>query len=167
MRTESSIILVLTLLVSACAGVADLRPGESVVADVRRALGEPAMRWQDDDGTICLAYPRGPEGLKTFMVRIAADGRLKDVENVLDEQHFADVNPGMSKEQVLRRLGPPQPGRTMYFKARDELAWEWRYCDVRNGEARFSVLFDATKETARSAYSVRDTCESGQCWCAH
>jgi len=167
MRTKSLIIFPLTLLLAACAGVADLRPGESGIADVQRALGDPQMRWQDDGGTTHLAYPRGPEGLKTFIARIGPDGRLQSVENVLDEQHFAAVKPGMGKEQVLQLLGPPQPRRTMYFEARDELAWEWRYCDSGNGEARFSVLFDASKETVRSAFSLQDTCESGRCWCGH
>ncbi|MBU0753435.1 MAG: outer membrane protein assembly factor BamE [Gammaproteobacteria bacterium] len=157
----------LALLLAACAGVADLRPGESRIEDVQRSLGAPQLQWQDAGGTTHLAYPRGPEGLKTFIARIGPDGRLQGIENVLDEQHFAAIKPGMGKEQVLRLLGPPQPQRTIYFAARDELAWEWRYCDAGNGEARFSVLFDATSETVRSSFSLLDTCESGRCWCGH
>jgi len=160
-------VLLSTLLLVACAGAPALRPGESGVDDVQRAMGAPALRWQDADGSTHLAYPHGPMGYTTLLVRLGADGKLRSIENVLDEEHFAAVKPGMDKEQVLRLLGPPQPSWTVYFKARDELAWEWRYCDAWNIAARFNVLFDATRGTVRSTLSVRESCGEIDCRCAH
>ena len=57
---------------------------------------------------------------------------------------------GRRKEQVLRVLGPPDYGASVYFKARDELVWDWRYCDVFGRPARFLVLFDGTSGATRS-----------------
>lgn len=57
------------------------------------------------------------------------------------------------------------PAWTVYFKARDELVWEWRYCDAWNRLARFDVLFDATKEVVRSTLSIREECGRDSCWC--
>lgn len=49
----------------------------------------------------------------------------------------------MTQAEVLQLIGPPQPDWTAYFKARDELVWEWRYCDSWR-EAALDVLFDGT-----------------------
>lgn len=166
MRIKFWTILLLALINAACASIASLRPGESTLEDVQRIMGEPAMRWQEADGSSRLAYPQGPAGVQTFMIRLDPAGRVLGVEDVLDTEHFAAIKPGMDKEQVLRLLGPPQPHWTVYFKARDELAWEWRYCDSWNTATRFAVLFDGTAGTVRSTVSVREQCGRAHCACA-
>ena len=148
------IVVSLTVVLVACASYngTGLRTGEARLEDVVRVMGTPAMRWQDPDGSLQLAYPRGPEGIHTFMVKLGPDGRLQSIENVLDEAHLARIRPGMTKAQVLRILGPPDygPGRTTYFKARDELVWDWRACTNNVNIQRIYVLFDATAGTVRS-----------------
>ena len=146
------IALLLTAALSACAAYSGtgLRPGEARLADVQNVMGEPALRWQDADGSVQLAYPRGPAGFHTFMVNLGPDGRLQSVVNVLNQTGFARISPGMTKEQVLRVLGPPDYGRSVYFKARDELVWDWRICADTLNAARFFVLFDGTAGTVRS-----------------
>ncbi len=119
-------------------------------------MGPPAMRWLDADGSVQLAYPRGPAGLHSFMVKLGPDGRLQSIENVLNQAGFARISPGMSKEQVLRVLGPPDDSRTVYFKARDELVWDWRFCASNLNTARFLVLFDATAGTVRSSMALSE-----------
>jgi len=145
--------LVASLVVAACAsyGGGSLKPGEARLEDVYLAMGQPALQWQDPDGSRQLAYPRGPMGYDTFMVRLGPDGRLLSIENVLNEKHLATVRAGMSKEQVLRVLGPPDASATTYFKARDELVWDWRYLSADfNEPMRMMVLFDAASGTVRS-----------------
>ncbi|MFA7241679.1 MAG: outer membrane protein assembly factor BamE [Sulfuricellaceae bacterium] len=162
-----------TLLLGACAAYSGhgLKPGVDRLEDVVHVMGQPAMRWQDADGAAQLAYPRGPQGFHTYMAHIAPDGKLSRIENVMDQQSFARIQPGMTKTQVLRILGPAYPRWTEYFAARDELAWEWRYCDTWNDAARFNVLFDNTKETVRTTLSLTEAqkglCGKGTCWCAH
>lgn len=147
-----STVLLLTLALAACASYSGsgLQPGVARLEDVVRVMGQPAMRWQDPDGSVQLAYPRGPAGNDTFMVRLGPDGRLQSKANVLDEAGLARIRPGMTKEQVLRVLGPPDHGRTAYFKARDELVWDWRACTHNVNIQRIYVLFDATAGTVRS-----------------
>jgi len=149
-------VVLLTLVLAACASYsgAGLRPGEARLEDVVRLMGQPAMRWQDPDGSIQLAYPRGPAGIHTFMVKLGADGRLQSNANVLDEAGLARIRPGMTQEQVLRVLGPPDYSRTAYFKARDELVWDWRACTYNLNMQRVYVLFDATAGTVRSTMSL-------------
>lgn len=146
-----------SVLLSACAAYSGsgLQPGTSTLAEVVRAMGEPAMRWQDSDGSVQLSYPRGAAP-QSFMVRIGPDGKLQSIRNVLVPEVTAKIIAGMSKDDVLRLIGPPIANRTTYFKARDELAWDWRY-EERLGElAYFSVLFDATRGTVRSTLVIPD-----------
>jgi hypothetical protein len=147
------------VLLSACAGYGghDLKPGIATLPEVVATMGEPAMRWKDADGREQLAYPRGPAGTQTFMAFIGSDGRLDRIEGVLDMEHFARIQPGKSDQAaVLRLLGPSQPRWTEYFKARDELVWEWRFCDSWNQLARFDVLFDASSGIVRTTYQRPD-----------
>mgnify|MGYP000882926848 CR=1 FL=1 len=147
--------LALVILLSACAAYSGygLKPGVATASDVIATMGTPAMRWLDADGSEQLAYPRGPSGPQTFMVFIAPDGRLQRIEQVLNMEHFARIEPGKSdREAVLRLLGPPAPQWTEYFKARNELVWEWQFCDAWNQLARFDVLFDASTGIVRTSY---------------
>ncbi|MFA5170837.1 MAG: outer membrane protein assembly factor BamE [Sulfuriferula sp.] len=169
MKILSGILLV--LLLSACASYSGrgLEPGTAGYDDVIRVMGQPAMRWQNADGSSQLAYPRGPMGVQTFMAVIAADGKLKSLKNVLDAKHFAQIQPGMTKDQVLRILGPSEPSWTTYYARRDELVWEWRYCNELRQLSRFDVLFDGSKGIVRSSMgmteSQRGLCGKVECMC--
>ena len=163
--------ILVVLLLGACASYngRGLKPGEAQLDDVVRVMGQPAMRWQNPDGSMQLAYPRGPMGFHTFMAFIGTDGKLKSIENVLDSETFARIQAGMTKGQVLRVLGPSQPSRTIYFESRDELVWEWRYCNLWRQASRFNVLFDGSKGTVRSTMSLTESqmglCGEMECWC--
>lgn len=162
MKLSISIPAVAFLASCAAYSGGGLKPGESRLDDVQRAMGEAAMRWQDADGSLQLAYPRGPAGYHTYMANLGADGRLRSIRNVLEPETFQRIRPGMTKNEVLRLLGPSQPAWTAYFKARDELVWEWRYCDNLGEPARFDVLFDGSRETVRSTMSLAES----QLWSA-
>jgi hypothetical protein len=116
-------------------------------------MGQPAMRWKNPAGGEQLAFPRGPAGFHTFMLVTDRQGILQSIENVLEPKHFARLRQGMNEDQVLQILGPPFHPWTVYFEARDELVWEWRYCDDYLEPARFNVLFDKTSGTMRSSMS--------------
>lgn len=161
-----AVLLGLATVAGGCAGPQSLVPGEAGMADVQRVLGEPALTWREPDGSQRLAYPRGPFGYHTWMVDLDPKGKLRRVENVLDEAHFAAVRPGMKHEQVLKALGPSDPSGTAYYAARDELAWEWRYCDNWNTAQRFNVLFDASQGTVRSTVTVPVWCREWSCACS-
>ena len=87
-------------------------------------------------------------------------------KNTLSPESLNRIKPGMSKDQVTRLIGPPEPSLTTYFEARDELVWEWRICDEWKQRARFDVLFDATKGVVRSTLTLREECGPGPCWCS-
>lgn len=149
------LVLACCFFLAACAAYSGrgLTPGVSSEAEVRAVMGSPALRWDLSGGGVQMAYPRGPAGFHTWMVFVDAAGRLERIENVLDTAHFARVQTGMSQAEVLQLLGPPQPQWTAYFPARDELVWEWRFCDSWGEAARFDVLFDGATKRVRSTLS--------------
>ncbi len=156
---KTLVALICALVIAGCASYngRGLKPGISTVEDVIQLMGQPAMRWQEPGGGELLAYPRGPAGFDTFMVMIDSKGIMSSLQGVLDMRHFALIRQGMTKDEVLRILGPSQPQWTVIFERRDELVWEWRYCDAWNEPARFNVLFDNTTGLVRSTQSYTES----------
>jgi len=136
-------------LLSACAGFAHygLEAGRSSEADVRGAMGTPAMEFANPDGTRQLAYPTGPLGTQTHMAFISGDGKLVRLEQVLDEAHFARIVPGQStREDVRRLIGPPF--QTLEFRNLGQVAWDYHFMDAWGYLADLSVMIDGAGRVA-------------------
>ncbi|MDE2598087.1 MAG: hypothetical protein KGL40_00535 [Rhodocyclaceae bacterium] len=131
-------------------------PGVTTQAEIVARKGPPALHVEEAKQVTRLFWPTGPNGTSTIRARFDGQQRLISYEEVLDMQHFSKIQPGMSMDDVLREIGPPFAPWTIYFKARDELVWEWRYCDSWNAAARFNVLFDGTSKLVRSTMSLTE-----------
>ena len=137
--------LIAALIAAAVAGCAsyggtNLQAGTSTEAQARASMGQPAVEFRNDDGSRTLAYPRGPLGTQTFMVDLSRDGVVQAVRPVLYDGTFYQIHPGMTRDEILRMIGPP--GDTMHFARLDHESWEWRYYDTWGYLAIFSVDFD-------------------------
>ena len=117
-----------------------LKPGVSTEADVRTLMGTPAMEFTESDGSRRLVFPRGPLGTRTYIVDIGADHALRSVDQVLSDDTFYRIQPGQTRDDVLRLIGPP--GETMAFPLSGNYAWDYRYQDTWGYLAIFSVTFD-------------------------
>ncbi len=125
-----------------------LEEGLSTEADVRAQFGEPATIWPEQDGGRTFEYNRQPMGHQNFMITIGADGRMSALRQVLAPHVFAQVQPGMSQEQVRRLLG--QPARRMTYDLKQETDWDWRWVDPPAREMVFTVTFGADGRVLRS-----------------
>lgn len=132
------------LLAAACASYDgySLRPGASTETEVRGVMGPPALELAAADGGRRLVYPRGPLGTQTFMADVGKDGVLKAVRQALTDDTFNAIVPGLTREDVLRRIGPP--GDTMYFPRLDHTSWDYRYMDTWGYLAEFSVILNSS-----------------------
>ena len=139
---KTVIRLFLMLLLAGCASYdgRGLRPGVSSEAEVRGLMGPPAIELAVDDGGKRLAYPRGPLGTQTFMADIGRDGMLQGVRQVLNDDTFNGIRPGLTRDDILRRIGPP--GETMQFSLSGNTAWDYRFVDTWGYLAVFSVTFN-------------------------
>jgi hypothetical protein len=152
------ILSLLVLVLSGCAilGGPVLTPGVTTQEEIFGYRGPPAHFVEETGGIKRFFWPTGPMGTSTIMARFDDKKRLLSYEEVLNMEHFAAIQAGMSMEEVLREIGPPYSGWTTYFKARDELVWEWKYCNSWNNTARFHVLFDGSTKKVRSTLSLTE-----------
>lgn len=120
-------------------GLDKLHPGESSENDVRNVMGQPDTVWEDAGGGRTLEYPKGPEGVRTWMFAIDGNGKLIGYTQVLTEDNFARIRVGMEREQVRRMLGKPRTVAT--FGRKNEEVWDWRYLE-NNTSRFFNVHFD-------------------------
>ena len=126
-------------------GLDKLAKGISTEADVRGVMGQPDTVWEEENGARTLEYPKGPEGSRTWMFEIDRGGKLVDYRQVLTEETFGRIRPGMSKDEVRRMLGRPKS--VAEFKRKNEEVWDWRYLDATQKTRMFNVHFD--RDTGR------------------
>ena len=155
MRT---ILLAATLaaLLLACAGMGppkDLN-GRSE-AEVVQAMGQPTGRYTMADNGRRLEYAKGPAGRETYMVDLDAQGRVVQVEQVLDVNHFDVINPGMKKDDLLRFIGRPSERRGMRG---DGEILSWRYAN--NDCLWWQAQLDAQGVVTGAGYASLPGCDT-------
>lgn len=114
----------LALLLGACALQPPLQAGDDADT-VRQKLGAPAATYALPDGGSRWAYPTSPFGRHTTMVTLDAAGRVLRWEEALTEANFNALGAGLTKQQVLERLGPP--ARVWAVRYHDQTVWTYRY----------------------------------------
>lgn len=144
MRLFGQALLGLTILAlfAGCASYSGrgLKPSIATETEVRAEMGTPAATWETPGGHVW-AYPRGPLGLETFLVRFDASGKLVLIEQVLDDERFAQIKTGMTQDDVLHLIGPSVQIKVTYTLS-DDTSWDYRYRDDWEQPALFSVIFD-------------------------
>jgi hypothetical protein len=150
--------LTILALLAGCASYngRGLEPGVAGENEVQQVMGVPAATWETPDGPVW-AYPRGPLGTQTFLVRFDASGRLALIEQVLDEEHFAQIKADMAQYDVLHAIGPPF--QILAFPNLNEVSWDYRFRDLWGYSSIFSAIFDQAglvKRTFRQRENVGD-----------
>ena len=131
-------LLLLAFLAAACAGPSSF-VGRSE-GELRGQLGPPAGEYRHPDGSRSLAYPQGYYSGETFMADVDAGGVVRGARQVLVEESFQRIEAGMSREDVLRVIGPPVDA--MAFARQREVSWEYRFTDLWGYRSLFFVNFD-------------------------
>ena len=121
-------------------GLDKLAKGISTEAEVRVVMGQPEIVWEEDSGERLLEYPQGPEGARTWLFKIGKEGKLLDYKQLLTQENFAAVKPGMSRDDVRWLLGKPRT--VVQFPLKKEEVWDWRYFESNSPQRLFNVHFD-------------------------
>lgn len=120
---------IVALLLAGCAAFDgyNLTPGQSNSEEVEKVMGAPAERRAGPGGETWFYYPRQPYGRKSFVARIAPDGRLVALEQRLTDENVVKIIPNTTRaEQVRDLFGPPyQAGRYARLE-RDIWTWHMR-----------------------------------------
>ena len=113
------------VLLAGCAGLPRaLKLGQSV-DEVQQRHGRPSADYVRPDGGRKLEYASQPSSRHTYMLHFDAQGRLQRWEDVLDEEHFSHVRPGMTTRQLREHLGPPS--MEWHVRYHDQVVWTYRF----------------------------------------
>jgi hypothetical protein len=124
MKTILAVCVALTLAACATFDGGGLTPGQSSAADVERVMGAPAEKRPAAGGETWYFYPRQPFGRKTFVARLAPDGRLVAIEQRLTDENVAKIIPNTTRaEQVRDLFGPPWAAG--HYARLDRNIWTW------------------------------------------
>lgn len=157
MRSTLFALALPSLLLGACATYAprDLPAGASQ-EEIRRQLGDPTGRYTLPDGGARLEFARGPFGKHTYMVDLDAQGRVAGWRQVLTEAEFAQVQPGLAREELLRRLG--RPAERWRGGRQGGEVWSWRY-DTPLICQWFQVSVDDAGRVTSAGYAPDPLCD--------
>ena len=103
-------------------------------------MRQPALKIAMPEGFDRVFYTSGPMGTTTFRVDVNPDGTERARKQVLSDDVFQAIGPGMSVDDVVARIGPPSS--KMRFDNTKTTAWDYRYRDTWGYDAEFSVIVD-------------------------
>jgi hypothetical protein len=123
MKPAAILILpALAAILGGCASPASLVSGTE--ADVRARMGNPKDTRTEPNGDKVWEYSTGPEGFYTHQFRIGADGKVRQVTQLLTEERFTTIVPGKTtKAEVRSLLGRPMDDT--HYRAGE--TWSYRY----------------------------------------
>ena len=134
-----ALCLAAALSLSACDRVEKLEEGLATEEQVRKEFGEPVTVTIDADGSRTFEYPRQPEGWTNYRIKFGPDGKMSSLRQLLNDDNFARIQPGMTQAEVRERLG--RPAAMQKYALKNEEVWEWRYKPLQEPRL-FSVTFD-------------------------
>lgn len=154
-----SVLLSSLLAFTACSSYAPSSDLAGMTQDqILARMGTPETQRPLEGGAIRLEYPTGPYGHHTWFVDVDATGKVLRAQQVLTEQNFNQIVPGMAQAQVRQRLGRPNSVSTL---ARSRgVVWNYRF------EGPFCEWFQveiSAEQTVRAAgYGKPPECERGE-----
>lgn len=140
-KKYGGMVLIVVALLSACDSkrIDKLEEGVSTEAQVRQQFGEPANIISQPDGSRQFEYPRQPEGWTNYLITIGPDGKMSSLRQLLNEDNFAKVQPGLSGMEVRAMLG--RPASQQHFDLKNEDVLSWRFKQNAQDSRLFSVTF--------------------------
>ena len=154
-----SLFFASALALGACAHFGPpAEPGQSE-ADVVRRLGPPTDRYTLEGGATRLEYATGPYGRETWMIDLDASGKVLVANQVLNELNFAEFQKharGMSRQELLLRLGRPGEKRGGGWQGGE--VWSWRY--PTNNCLWFQVSIGADGFVRDGIYNIDPRCDA-------
>ena len=145
------------LVACAAYGPSSIQRGDGEAA-VRASMGAPSARYAMPGGRTRLAYARSPLGRHTWMIDLGADGRVAAISQALGSEQFAELPPGIDRNELLRRLGPPAERRARGLKPGE--LWSWRY--PTNDCLWFQAELDGDAIFLGGSYGIDPRCDVGE-----
>ena len=146
---------ILTLVGCDRVATGELQAGQSTVADLKLKMGEPASVNREGDKEIW-EYPLGPEGVRTYMMTINAQGTIENIDQVLVDANFKRIVPGMTITEVRRILGRNSKEQR-FGMTPNELTHKYKF-STGSEDQYFDVTYNAegrVKEVGYDQFSLQ------------
>lgn len=147
-------ILTVIITIVVITGCASYSPNKNIIGLDRAALvvnmGQPETEYVLD-GMQVLHFTRGPAGSHTYFVYLDDNNRVLGWEQVLTEDRFNSIQPGMKKDQVIQIIGSTKITNGL---ARNRgSVWHYRY---ENYQCKsFVIEFTPENIVRSSGYRIR------------
>lgn len=152
----------LLALAAALGGCGSMAPGGlppgTPIAEARGGMIKPAEEFSLPGGGTRLAFPQGSFGKQTFMLDFDAKGLLVSSTQVLTEENFATIVPGMPAAEVRMRLG--RPVQVIGVSRQGLKVWNYRF--FRGDCVWFQIsIDDATQQVTAASMGSDPACDVG------
>lgn len=155
-RFVHACIAAATLALGGCSGYSPMSlPAGTSATDIRAHMGPPTASYARGDAGRRLEYAKGPFGAHTFMVDLDKDDRLVRSQQVLTRAHFAEVRVGMTRDELLYRIG--HPAETAPLPRQKHDLWSYRF-DSAPFCLWFQVSLDVTGRVVDTGYAPDPLC---------
>jgi hypothetical protein len=144
-------------LLAGCAGFGPKVSNGQTADEVIRAMGQPTARYAFANGGQRLEYASGPYGKTTYMIDLDASGRVTGWDQVLTELNFNSLPAGMTRDEVLVRIGHPSERFYIGWQERD--VWAYRY--PINECLWFMVSMGREGRVVDMGYGIDRRCDAG------
>ncbi len=115
------------LLLAACASMGDIPPGTQV-SEVQARHGAPTVECRLPEGGRRLVWSTQPMGQYAWATVATADGTVGQMEQVLTDEAFRQVEPGVwTGEQLQCHFGPPAESSIVGLPSSRSQVWSYRY----------------------------------------
>lgn len=140
-------------MLTGCAAHPDLVKVGQTEQSVTEQLGPTDAMFINTDGQKVLVYSGQPFGQECWWMIFDQNGRFLRKEKLMNEQHWALVNPGVhTKSQVYQMFGKCAQEYT--FRLQDQTAFMYRYQDSSGSNMAWWVQFDRNDVVTETAITL-------------
>ncbi len=152
---SSAVVVLVASISSGCAGYA---PNERFIGMSREQviaeLGAPRPRPENLATAKRLDFPRGPAGKHTYSVYFNESGQASGYRQLLTEENFQTIVPGLEVREVIERIGIATD--TFVIARNRGYVWNYRY---ENTQCRwFQIEFTAEDKVRSAGYGFAPEC---------
>jgi len=153
------------LLAAGLGACGSLRPAGTLapgtpIAEARQALVGPSGEYPLPGGGTRLEFRQGSFGRETYMLDFDASGRLVANRQVLTPQTFATIQPGMTQDDVLVRIG--RPAFVFPIGWQQSQVWNYRFGGLDGDCVVFQVsISNSTRTVTEAGPNTDPACNHG------
>lgn len=154
-----AILLTCTLMICGCKGYGPtkefigLTRGETIAR-----LGAPNPVPTELESARRLDFPRGPAGKHTYAVYFDDQGIVTEYRQLLTDENFAKIVPGLDEAEVVNLIGVSQ----IRFGLARNRGYVWNYRYVTPLCQWFQIEFTAEKKVRSAGYGLPPECRAAR-----